>query len=103
MEWVEWTVISRKIEGKTLEWETILEVGGEQFLLSHPEGMRLAMSKEESEKLKDRLSKALSSKNSNNIQSCNLHADCEEADEYARKHGKLWAEHCNDSSCDDHQ
>ena len=58
---------------------------------------------EESEKLKDRLSKALSSKNSNNIESCNLHADCEEADEYARKHGKLWAEHCNDSSCDDHQ
>lgn len=100
---MEWTVISRKIEDGTMEWETILQIGNEQFLLSNPKGMHLAMSKEESENLKDHLSKALSSKNSNKVESCNLHSNCEEADEYARKHGLMRAEHCNDSSCDDHQ
>jgi len=56
-------------------------------------------SKKDAEQFKDDLIKVSSSK----IESCNLHADCEEADEYARKHGLMWAEHCNDSFCDDHQ
>mgnify|MGYP003431101634 FL=1 len=69
----------------------------------------MAINQKDAEEFKDHLVKALYSIGvKEKIQkptseSCNIHANCEEADEYARKHGKLWAEHCNDSGCDDHQ
>lgn len=104
---MEYTVISRKIDDELSEWETILQIGDEQFLLSNPEGMHLAMSKEEAENLKNRLIKAFSSIGLKEkikepySNKCNFHTNCREANEIAKSRGKLWAEHCSDEFCED--
>ena len=99
---MEWSVKSEQTPGSF--WKVFLQIGDEKFDIAF-----LAINQKDAEEFKDHLVKALYSIGvKEKIQkpisdSYNLHADCKEADEYARKHGKLWAEHCNDSSCDDHQ
>lgn len=32
---------------------------------------------------------------------CNLHDDCNAADEKAKARGRMWASHCHDDCCED--
>lgn len=35
------------------------------------------------------------------VRTCNLHTDCDRADDAASAKGRLWADHCNDDCCED--